>query len=140
MKKNLTFEIVTPEGKAYADTVEYAIIPGVEGQLQILPGHVPILVAIKPGEIIVSRSGHREELAVDQGFARVLGDHLSIITEAAINVDEIDLSAVQNAEERARKALEEARHHVHFDPAEIEKLEAVARFSLVQRLAKQKKL
>lgn len=140
MKKALIFEIITPEGKAYSDTVEYAILPSVGGELQVLPGHVPLLIAIKPGQIIVSRSGHKESLAVDKGYARVLADHLSILTEAAINVEEIDLSEVQTAEDRAKLALEEAKNQIDIDPTELEKLESIMRFSLVQKLAKQKKL
>lgn len=139
MKKSLTFEIVTPEGKVYADKVAYAILPGVEGELEVLPGHMPLLTAIKPGEIIVNRSGHKEMLAIDKGFARVLADHLSILTEAAINVEEIDVENVEQAKARAEKALEDAKNQPDIDLAELEKLESVVRFSLVQKLAKKRK-
>jgi len=136
----LTLEIVTPEGKVYSDTVEYVLLPGVEGEVGILPDHVPMLVTINPGEVHVIRSGHKESIAVDKGFARLMSNTVSILTEAAIDVEEIDLSKVEEAKERAEKALEEARTHKEIDPAEIERLEAITRFALAQKLAKQKKL
>lgn len=135
-----TLEIVTPEGKAYADTVEHVVIPTTDGEIDVLPGHIPLLSMIQPGELKVVRSGHEECLAVDKGFVRILGDTVAVLTEAAINVDEIDLSSVQEAESRATTALDEARKNKDIDPSEIERLEAVARFSITQKLAKQRKL
>jgi F-type H+-transporting ATPase subunit epsilon len=137
---SLLLEIITPEGKAYSDQVEYVLLPTAEGVVDILPGHVPILSMIEPGKIEVSRNGHKELLAVDKGFARVMADHVSVLTEAAIDVDEIDLGAVEEAEAKAKEALKAAQNKVDIDPAEIERLEAITRFSIAQKIAKQKKL
>lgn len=137
---SLQLEIITPEGRVYSDSVEYVILPTAEGIIDILPGHVPLLTLVQPGEVIVSRSGHKEDLAVDKGFARVLSNTVSILTEAAINIEEIDLSKVEEARLRAQKALEEARMSKNPDPLEIQHFESVARFAIVQKIAKQKKL
>ena len=61
---------------------------------------------------------------------------MSVLAEAAIDVKEIDLSAVENAQARAEAAIAAARDRKEIDPVELEKLEAVARFAIAQKLVK----
>ncbi|MEM8549215.1 MAG: ATP synthase F1 subunit epsilon [Verrucomicrobiota bacterium] len=134
----LTLEIITPEGKAFTGSVEDVVLPTENGEVDILPGHQPLLTIVEPGEIQATMDKGREYLAVDKGFARVQNDVVSVLTEGAINVDEIDLNFVEDAREKAEAALAKAREEGH-DPAQIEKLEAVARFAMTQELVKAKK-
>lgn len=133
----LTLEIVTPEGKAYTKEVEDVILPTQTGELDILPGHQPLITMIESGEVQAGTSSGREFLAVDKGFARVLGDAVSILTEGAIDVQEIDLEKVVEAQRRAEEALKKAQDE-KMDPAEIEKLESIARFAITQQLIKKR--
>jgi F0F1-type ATP synthase epsilon subunit len=91
---------------------------------------------IAAGEVIVSLAGKTSRLAVDQGFVRVVSDKVSVVTEAAIDEAKIDLSAIEQAEERARKAVEAARGQKDIDPVEIAKIEQILRFAAVQRMVK----
>ena len=90
----LILEIVTPEEIVYSETVDSVVLPGVEGEAGILPGHIPLLTMLKPGELIVTKGGEKIVLAVDKGFAQVLGDKVSVLAEGAIDIKEIDLTAV----------------------------------------------
>jgi len=133
----LTIEIVTPEKKAYTGAAESVTVPTAQGEIQLLPGHIPLTALVAPGELVVVNGGATERLAVDKGFVRILGDRVSVLTEAAIDEKKIDLSAVQEAQERAEKALAEARNAGNeIDPAELEKLENIIRFAVIQRLVK----
>lgn len=134
-----TLEIVTPDGKAYSNTIDYVVLPTAEGEIGVLPGHIPLIAMLVPGELKVIRLGKEEFLAVDKGFVRIMGDVVAVLTEAAINIDEIHLSVIEEAEARARKALEEARLQKDFDPSELQRLEAAARFAFTQKVAKQKR-
>jgi F-type H+-transporting ATPase subunit epsilon len=134
----LTLEIVTPEGKAYTGEVDDVVLPTANGEVDILPGHQPMLTIIEPGEIQATTGGSREYLAVDKGFARIQNDVVSVLSDGAINVQEIDLNFVEDARSRAEEALAKARAEGH-DPAMIEKLESVARFAMTQLLVKSKK-
>ena len=134
----LILEIVTPEEIVYSETVDSVVLPGVEGEAGILPGHIPLLTMLKPGELIVTKGGEKIVLAVDKGFAQVLGDKVSVLAEGAIDIKEIDLTAVGEAQARAEKALAEARAK-GLDPAEVEKLETIVSFSIVQKLAKKRR-
>ncbi|MBR6797532.1 MAG: ATP synthase F1 subunit epsilon [Opitutales bacterium] len=135
----LSFEIITPTGIVYqAENVNSVTLPTTSGELGILPGHIPLTAEIEPGEIDVETSAGTTKLAVDKGYARVLADRVSVLAEAAIDVKAIDLSAVEDAQKRAEAALEAARHQKEIDPAELERLEAVARFAIAQKLVKSK--
>jgi len=135
----LQLKIVTPEEKVYDESVDSVTLPTVQGEIGILPGHIPLLTSLQPGEIQLTSGGTTENLAIDKGFAQILGDKVSVLTEGAINVEQIDLSAIEDARTRAEQALAEAVEK-GMDPAEVEQLEAVARFSIAQELAKQKRL
>jgi F-type H+-transporting ATPase subunit epsilon len=106
------------------------------GSIGILPGHQPITAIIAAGEVILTIDGKISRLAIDQGFVRVVSDKVSVVTEAAIDESKIDLKAVENAEARAREAVEAARGQKDIDPVEIAKMEQILRFALVQRLVK----
>ena len=135
----MTFEIVTPTGIVYqAENVNSVTLPTTAGELGILPGHIPLTAEVEPGEIDVETSAGTTKRAVDKGYARVLADRVSVLAEAAIDVKAIDLSAVEDAQKRAEAALEAARHQKEIDPAELERLEAVARFAIAQKLVKTK--
>ena len=135
---SLTLEIVTPDKKVYSKQVNDVVLPTRMGEIDVLPGHLPLITMIEPGEVVATGKDCTEHLAVDKGFARVQGDVVSILTEAAIDVEAIDLSAVAAAKERAEASLKKAREE-NWDPAEIERLEAVTRFALVQQLTRAKK-
>ncbi len=134
----LTLEIITPEKKVYHEAVNETVLPTLEGQIGVLPGHIPLITVIVPGEIEAIHNNQRVFLAVDKGFARVFGNTVSILTDAAIEVTDIDLSKVEEAQKRALEALEKAKGQKEIDPVEIEKLESIARFAVIQRLIKEK--
>lgn len=136
---SLTLEIVTPEKKAFSGKADAITVPTADGEIQILPGHISLLTMMVPGEIVVKNGDTLDRLAVDKGFARVLGETVSIVTQAAIDEKRIDLSAAKDAQQRAEKALAAARANAgEIDPAELEKLEQIIRFAVVQRLVKAK--
>lgn len=137
----MTFEIITPEGIVFtAENVTSVVLPTSAGELGILPGHVPVTTEIEPGEIDIEAAGAATtRLAVDKGYARVIADRVSVLAEAAIDVQSIDLSAVETAQKRAEAAIEAARTQKDISPAEVEKLEAIARFAIAQKLVKTKR-
>ena len=98
----LTVEIVTPAGVVWKnDSVDWLILPTEAGEIQILPGHIPLLTILKAGSAVASIGGQEHDLAIDEGYARCMGDVVSVLTEAAIKVEEIDEEEV----ERDRKSV-----------------------------------
>ena len=134
----LTLEIVTPESRAYNSTADTVSLPTELGEIGVLPGHIPLLASVEAGEVVVQKNGEIEHLAVDAGFAQVFGDKVSILTEQAIDIDHTHLDQIEEAKDRAEAALIEAKE-LGIDPKEIERLESIARFAMVQELIKKKR-
>lgn len=101
MSETLTLEIVAPGAIVYSAAVQMVTLPGCEGQIGIYPRHVPLLTRIVPGEIIVRRDGQDEFLAVGEGLVEVTGERVSIITDMAIRVEDINEAAAEEARQRA---------------------------------------
>lgn len=133
----LTLEIVTPEEKVYSEEVDHVVVPTNSGKIDILPNHVPVISKLTAGDLKVEKSGNFEYLAVSSGFVEVYSNKVSILTDEALKVSEKDDSAIEEAVNRAQKALAEAKKS-NLDLAAIQKLEAAARFALAQQIAKGK--
>ena len=135
----LTLEIVTPERKVLSEEVDHVVLPTeAGGEIDVLPGHIPLMAMIEPGELRYYKGNQSESIAIDKGFIEVIGDVVSVLTEAAIEVDEIDTSSLQEAQARAQQALEEARRSGE-DPEVLEQLETKARFTVLQQIIQQSK-
>ena len=134
----LLLEIVTPDAKVFSETVDEVGLPTSEGRMHILPHHVPVIAKLKAGEIKVHRGNNIEMLAVGSGFIEVYGDKVSILTDQAINVEEIDDTEIEEAVKRAQEALEEGKKS-NIDAAEIDRLEAEARFAFAKQVARGKR-
>ncbi len=137
---SIALEIITPEGVAWSDKdIDSVVLPALDGEIEILPGHIPLITILNAGRIGIKRGGNEEDLAIDKGYARCMGDVISVLTEAAIEVEDIDYDAVEDAKNEALKAIEQAKLKKNLDEVEIERLEAIARFSIAQLLAKGKR-
>lgn len=133
----LILEIVTPERRVLSEEVEHVVLPtDAGGEIDVLPGHIPLMTMIKPGELKYFKDGKAESIAIDRGFIEVIGDTVSVLTEAAIEVDAIDPNALAEAQARATQALEEARASGE-DPEILEQLETQARFAVVQKIIRE---
>ena len=132
---SLTLEIVTPEKRVYNKSVDRVKLPCSDGEMEILPGHIPLIALVDSGEVRVQNGSQSEFLAVDKGFVEVFGDKVSVLTEAAIDIEEIDIEATEKAQARAVEALRKAEED-NIDPAEVERLESIARFAITQKLLK----
>ena len=105
----LKLEIVTPEKVAYSDDVDGVVIPAVEGEMGVLPMHIPLMTMIHPGELVVSKGNDRKYLAVGEGFVTIDQTSVKVLTDMAIEWEAIDESAAEAAVKRAEEAM--ARKH-----------------------------
>lgn len=131
----LTLEIITPDEKVLSTEADQVVLPTELGETGILTGHIPLIAKLVAGELKVIRGGKTEFIAVDRGFAKVSGNTISVLTEAAVDVEEIDLSEVESAQARAEKALQQAQAE-GADPSEVERLVSGVKYLVAQKLAK----
>ncbi len=102
-------EIVTPEAKTFSDNVDSVVIPGVEGELGVLPMHAPLMTLLEPGELRVMKNGEEPRLAVGEGFVEVTQEKIAVLTDMAVKESEIDESAAEVAIKRAEEAMRNER-------------------------------
>jgi F-type H+-transporting ATPase subunit epsilon len=107
MAMTLKLEIVTPAGTVYSDDVEMVTLPGVAGQMGVLPRHVPLITYMVPGEMIVRKDGRDQFIATGEGLVEVTGRRVAILTDLAIPADRIDEAAAEEARKRAEARLQE---------------------------------
>jgi F-type H+-transporting ATPase subunit epsilon len=102
----LMLEIVTPERLAYSGEVDSVQVPGIEGELGILPHHAPLVSMLGIGELRMRKGGNEESFAIAGGFVQVRPDKVVIMAETADLASEIDLERAQEARREAERALE----------------------------------
>lgn len=98
-------EIVSQDRTVFQGDVDIVILPGVAGEMGILPHHAPLLTILKYGVIKIRHQGREELFAVAGGMAEVQPDVVTILADAAENVEEIDITRAQAARKRAEDAL-----------------------------------
>src|ERR1700750_113617 len=103
----LKLEIVTPEEKIYSEDVEMVTLPGSEGELGVYPNHVPVLTALRPGELRIVTDGRESAMAIAEGFVEIKADGVSILTDMALQTEKIDVAAAEAAVARAQAAMKE---------------------------------
>jgi F-type H+-transporting ATPase subunit epsilon len=112
MADKIALEIVTPKGRALMASVDEVTAPSVEGEFGILPGHLPLLAALRTGLVTYRQGGETKRCAVGPGFAEAGPDKLVILTDEYTERERIDPVVV-------RKELAEVE-------AELQKMEGVA--------------
>jgi len=112
----IKLEIVTPEAKIFSDDVDVVTLTGTEGEMGILPQHMPLMTQLVAGEIIAQKGKDTIFLAVGDGFVQITGDRVAILTDMAIEADNIDEAKAEEARLLAEGRLaqkitdEEAAH------------------------------
>ena len=103
--RHFRLEIVTADREAFADDVDFVVVPGAMGELGILPHHAPLISTLKPGELRIRRAGQEEFFAIGGGFVQIRPDKVVVLADDAQHSTEIDESRAQEARERAEAEL-----------------------------------
>jgi len=109
----LHFEFVSPETVLFSGDVDQVDLPGMEGDLGVLPGHSPLVTLLRPGIITIIREGQREAVVVVGGFAEVGPGGLTVLADRAGAREDFDLQAladdIRDAEEDVADCKDDAQ-------------------------------
>jgi F-type H+-transporting ATPase subunit epsilon len=105
MPEQIQLEVVTPERRVLSEAVEMVTVPGLGGELGILPGHTPLISQLQTGVLSYTQGGTTHRLHVSGGFVEVNEDKVSVLAEVAERPEEIDAARARLARERLEKAL-----------------------------------
>jgi F-type H+-transporting ATPase subunit epsilon len=127
MSSALKLEITTPTGQVYSKDVDMVTLPGQEGEMGILPMHVPLIALLGDGEIIARRGHEEDHLLVTGGCAEITAERVAILTVFATDVAAIDEKKAEDARARAEARLKEK-----IPPEEVALVQASLTHSLAQ--------
>ena len=133
MANSIKLEIVTPQATVYSEDVDMVTLPGIEGQMGILPHHVRLMTRLVPGEMIVRKNGQVRFMAVGEGLIEVTPDRVSIVTDMAVPTENIDEAKAEEARQRAAARLREK-----ISSAEVASVNAALARSLAQLRVKRR--
>ncbi len=101
-------EIVSQSKVVYSGDVDMVVLPGSDGQMGILPHHAPVLTVLDFGVITVRTKAGDQHFTVAGGIAEVQPDQVTILADAAENVEEIDIDRAVQARKRAEESLKQS--------------------------------
>jgi F-type H+-transporting ATPase subunit epsilon len=123
----LKLEILSPERRAYSDEVDMVVVPGIDGQLGILPHHTRLISALGIGELKIKKGGTEEHMLISGGFVEVRPDRVIVMADLAEHSDEIDEARAVDARKRAEAELEGTH-----DPVDIARVRAALQTALMR--------
>lgn len=107
---SILFKIVTPERVVLEDKVDSVTIPTSEGEITVLPNHLPLVSILSPGELVIRKNKEEVYMAVAGGFVTVEPkSQVSVLADSAERAEELNLEAIEQARARALRLLEEKR-------------------------------
>lgn len=101
-------EITSQDRSVYSGEADIVVVPGSAGEMGILPHHSPLLSTLKFGLIKVRSKGVEEIFTVAGGIVEVLPDQVTILADAAENIEEIDIQRAETARKKAEELLQNA--------------------------------
>lgn len=135
LPKKLQLEIVTPQRLLYSEEVDGVTLPGSEGYLGILPGHLPLLTTLKPGVITYETGGRKQMMAVHGGFVEVLPERVIVMADRIQKPEEINLQEARAAKDRAEKQLA-SKELINVETAMADLLHAVSQIQVAESIHK----
>lgn len=126
-------EIVTPERKVFAEQVNMVVVKGVEGELGILPQHIPLVTPLKIAPVHIKQGSTDIYIAVSGGFMEVGIDKVIILAESAELPGDIDLERAKTAKARAEGRINDKVEHIDFHRAEMALQKALMRINVGEK-------
>ncbi len=105
MADKIQLEVVTPERRVLAEPVDMVTVPGLGGELGILPGHTPLISQLQTGVLTYTQDGKSFPMHVSGGFVEVRDDHVAVLAEVAERPEEIDAAHAKISRDKLEKQL-----------------------------------
>lgn len=130
MADKLNLEVITPERLVLRELVDEVVLPGLDGELGILPEHTALISQLKTGILTYRQGSGSKQLHVSGGFAEVQADGVAVLSDVAERPEDIDLERAQRARERAEQRLKSQSDSIDFRRAELKLQRAAIRIQL----------
>ncbi len=126
--------VATAEREVYRGEAEFLAAPGEAGELGIMPKHAPLLTALRPGEMRITRPGGEvDEVFISGGYMEVQPDTITVLADTAERATDIDEAEALAAQRRAEEMLEKQKGDVDVAAAEAELAMLAARLQWLRK-------
>ncbi|MFL6208153.1 MAG: F0F1 ATP synthase subunit epsilon [Pyrinomonadaceae bacterium] len=105
MADRIQLDVITPERSVLSEAVDFVSVPGLGGELGILPGHTPLISQLQTGVLAYTQGATTERLLVSGGFVEVSNDRVSVLADMAERAEEIDATTARQMCEQAERSL-----------------------------------
>lgn len=121
MSKTLKVDVVNAEDTLFSGDAEFVALPGVVGELGILPGHTPLITLIRPGLVRIKLADRQEEeIFVAGGVLEVQPRHVIVLADVAIRSKDLDEAKAREAMQKAEQAAKNASSEIELAKIEAE--------------------
>lgn len=134
MTKQIQLEVVTPHGVVFTESVDFFSLRAMQGDIGVLPDHIPIITPIEIGLLEYKKSGEKDYIATMGGFLEVKDNKAVIITESAEKAEDIDILRASSSLKRAESKLQQKELKVDTTRAEAALKRAIIRLKAVELL------
>ena len=133
----LHIDVVSAEASIYSGEAEWVVLPGIMGELGILPEHMPLLTRVKPGTVRIQNEGSPEEVIyVSGGMMEVQPDRVTVLADTSVRAHDLDEAKAMEAERLAKEALANRTGAMEIAQAQAELAEAAAQIAAIRKLRK----
>ena len=129
----LFLDIITPTKVILSEEVDEVTVPTIEGEISILPNHVNLFTKVNPGEMIIRKGSKSDLFAVTGGFLEITNNHINLLADYAIHADDIEIAKVEEAKERAQKAMKDKLTEEDFRVASAELAKSLLQLKVVRK-------
>ena len=127
-----TLKIITPDRVFYEGEAEMVEFNTSEGEIGVLPGHLPMTVIVKPGVLTITEPEGEKQAALHAGFVEILPEQVTILAEIIEWPEEIDEARAEAARNRAQERIHEPAQGTDMARAEAALLRAMARIQVLK--------
>ncbi|MEK7167092.1 MAG: ATP synthase F1 subunit epsilon [Patescibacteria group bacterium] len=137
----IDFEITTPEKTIYKDRIDLAVIPTKDGEITVLPNHIPLISILVPaGELRLKKGTEEILIMISGGFLEVQKENkIIILADTAERAEDIDEIRAEEARKKAEKLLEEKREDVEIADLKATLAQSLMRLKIVKKHQTKKK-
>lgn len=131
--KNFILKLIAPDGVKYEEEATEVVLPTDGGQIQVLPGHMPLTVLLKPGEITIKNNDKTHHLATEGGVAQISQELVKILADTAEDAESLDELAIIEAKKLAEDRVKNAKDQVEFTDATAHLEKQIAKLTFLKR-------
>lgn len=130
MANTFRLQVISPARVFFDEDVTMVELRTSEGEIGVLPGHIPLTAVLQPGTLRIQQEGGNKEAALLDGFVEIRGDKVTVLAEACEWPDEIDINRANEAKTRAERRLKSGEGNVDMIRAELALKKALTRLDI----------